>query len=62
MGPIRKGSAFRWSGGLYPQPVRCIVNRVAPDGSWADFTMSCGGSSWGKRMTLPLPKTFVRVS
>lgn len=55
--PVVKGSVFEWNG-----EVRCVVNRVAGDGSHADFTMTRGGSSWGKRMALPLASSFVRVS
>lgn len=58
--PIRRGSVFKWS--RVTSAVTCTVQRVAKDGSWADFTMTGGGSSWGKRMALPLPSTFVRES
>lgn len=59
---IHKGSIFEWRSGEHPLAVCCAVNRVARDASWADFTMTAGGSSWGKRMTLPLPETFRRIS
>lgn len=58
--PIAKGSVFEWRVPLQ-RAVRCTVNRVAEDGSWADFTMTGGGSSWGKRMALPLDSAFKRV-
>lgn len=62
--PIVKGAVFEWYGPDAGRVggVHCAVNRVAGDGSWADFTMTAGGSSWGKRMALPLPSSFVRVS
>jgi hypothetical protein len=53
---VAKDAVYEWSGA-----VRCVVNRVAGDGTWADFTMTQGGSSWGKRMPLPLDESFVRV-
>lgn len=55
--PVVKGATYKWDGAVH-----CKVNRVARDGSHADFTMTRGGSSWGKRMPLPLPETFVRIS
>jgi hypothetical protein len=58
--PVVKGSVFEW-GGEGPA-VHCRANRVAANGQWADFTMTRGGSSRGKRMALPLPASFVRVS
>jgi hypothetical protein len=62
MGGIGKGAVYQWSGGDVPgRGVDCVVHRVARDGTWADFTMTRGGSSWGKRMPLPLPESFVRV-
>jgi len=58
---VSRGDVFEWLPQGDTAMVICRVNRVAADGMWADFTMTCGGSSWGKRMLLPLPKTFVRV-
>lgn len=52
---VTRGAVYEWD------RVRCVVNRVDRDGEWADFTMTGGGSSWGRRMALPLPGTFVRV-
>jgi hypothetical protein len=60
---VTKGSVFDWhtpDAGTVGA-VRCTVNRVAGDGTWVDFTATAGGSSWGKRMKLPLPETFVQV-
>lgn len=56
MGGIEKGAEYLWDGA-----VRCRVNRVAADGTWADFTMTRGRSSWGKRVPLPLTESFVRI-
>jgi hypothetical protein len=55
--PVVKGATFEWDGAVH-----CKVHRVAEDGTYADFTMTQGGSSWGKRMPLPLPASFVRIS
>jgi len=59
---IIKGARYEWAPLDGWAEVDCVVNRVAGDGTWADFTMSRGGSSWGKRMPLPLPSSFVRIS
>lgn len=52
---VNRADVYDWRG------VRCVVNRVAKDRSWADFTMTRGGSSWGKRMWLPLDPAFERI-
>lgn len=54
---VVKGATYEWNGAVHAR-----VNRVAADGTWADMTMTRGGSSWGKRQPLPLPETFVRIS
>ena len=45
--PVR-GQVWDWNG------VKCVVTRVARDGSWADFRCY-SGDTWSKRMKLPLP-------
>lgn len=61
--PIVRGSVFEWrqEWSTECRSVHCQVQRVAEDGTWADFTMTAGRSSWGKRLPLPLAPSFVRV-
>lgn len=53
--PVVRGTVFVWD-----DVVRCKVQRVAKDGTWADMRCTQGGSSWGRRMKLPLAEVFVR--
>jgi NTP pyrophosphatase (non-canonical NTP hydrolase) len=53
---LTRGAVFVWE--KPSGSVRCVVNRVADDRTWADFTMTSGGSSWGERIALPLPESF----
>jgi hypothetical protein len=55
--PVIKGQVWRWKG------MKCLVQRVAIDGSWADlrvFPLDYPRSKyWPKRMDIPFPDEFV---
>lgn len=48
--PVR-GQVWDWNG------VKCVITRMAKDGSWADFRCY-SGDTWSKRMKLPLPEEW----
>lgn len=50
--PVVKGQVWLW------HDVKCLVKRVAKDGTWADITVY-SNTTWGKRMLLPFPEGFV---
>jgi hypothetical protein len=58
---VEKGHCFVWQTDRYPDPVYCVVTRVARDGSWADLRCRGGSAAWTKRQPLPLSPGFRRV-
>jgi hypothetical protein len=55
MTAVKKGDLFLWNDAVYAR-----VERVARDGTWADFACwtSDTAMTWSKRQPVPLPSSF----
>ena len=58
--PVVRGQVWLWGPQEDPaERVKCLVTRVARDGSWADLRCRAwNGNQWSKRMRLPFPGSF----